>query len=176
MKDTIFQMNFPYHEKGLMMVDPDVAEERGPTKLIADLCQLDVVFDETRRKRTALAEKLESLIANMTIVTDKDNARVVEVQMQVLNTYRALLSDSEAGISRRVNSKLKQLDQDSTSKHSAAVAELLSKVSMGQLLFGQPGKEMDSAQSEAALERAFSESGLAPVMETELKIDPNDVT
>jgi len=158
------------------MVNTDMQDEQTPTRVMDDLCQLDRIFTDTYDKRKALEIKLESIVNTMTIDPNiAINARLTEVQMQVISTYRSLLIDHEKSISLRVSSKLKHEEAQSSSKHSAAVAEFLAKFNGEHYRPNQPGVPMDPAQTEIALERAFAESGLEPVMDTELKTDPNDV-
>lgn len=150
------------------------ADELTPTRLVDDLLQLDAVFDGTRAKRDALEKQLEVAVSKLTF-ENFENARAIEVQLQLVNTYRSLLSDKEGSIGRRVNSKLKHAEANSAAKHSAAVAELLSRINPSTVNLNVTLPPANPAQDEARLEAAFQESGLNPVMDTELKTDPSDV-
>lgn len=148
-------------------------EEPVPTTVTADLVQLDQVFDDARAKRNAVIDLLTPFVEKIQI--DKTKPREVEVQMQMLNTYLSAINANETGISRRVSSKLKQIETNSANKHSEAVAELLSRIEVGKVSVGDVVKQPDEAQISARLESSFTEHNLSPVLDTELRVDPKDV-
>jgi len=149
------------------------SEMVAPTGVTADLVQLDQIFDDARAKRNAVVDLLTPIIHKLTINTTE--ARQTEVQMQLINTYLSTISANEAAASRRVGSKLKQVEANTANKHSAAVAELLAKITVGSIQIGTASVQPSPEQSEADLERAFLENELDPISETELKTDHRDI-
>ena len=147
-------------------------DDVSPTTLVEDLVRLDRTFDDAQAKRNALVDKLSTIVGELKIDTSKP--RETEVQIALINAYAGILGANEAGASRRVSSKIKQIEANSSSKHSAVVAEFLSKLNVNNLQIGTMKTQPDASQIEARIERAFSEHNLDPVMETELKTDPKD--
>jgi hypothetical protein len=151
----------------------DSTEMVTPTGVTADLVQLDQIFDEGRVKRNEILDKLAPVIQGLTINTQ--NARQTEVEMQVINTYLGIIKDNEASVHKRVSSKLKQVEADTSSKHSAAVTELLEKITLGSIRLNTPADPRTPAERDALIEQAFADNHLDPVRDTELKTDPKDV-
>lgn len=151
-------------------------EDRAPTNLKHDLIQLDSVFDSTNLDREFLAEKLKTAITGIQVF-DTADPKLIGAQMGLVNTYLAVLNGKEGNASRRVSSKLKQLETETASKSSAAVAELLSKVTMSGINFSlQSSTPHDPTTADRLAEAAFERSGLEPILSTELKTDPNDLS
>jgi len=150
-----------------------VIHDATPTSVTEDLVQLDQTFDDARARRAMVAKVLETQIQELKM--DFREPRQAEVQLQLVNTYLGLLKDNEAGVSRRVNAKLRKSDADSQNKYSASVAELLAKVSSGQMIFNVGVTSTDVSDHSSKIEQAFERHKLDPVSETELRMDPKDV-
>ena len=147
-------------------------DDVSPTTLVEDLVRLDRTFDDAQAKRNALVNKLSGIVDQLTIDTAKP--RETEVQIALINAYAGILGANEASASRRVSSKIKQLEANSSSKHSAVVAEFLSRLDVNNIQIGTTRSPQDVSQVDACIEKTFSDRGLSPVMETELKTDPKD--
>ena len=156
------------------IMSTSIVDAVAPTSVTEDLALLDHIHEEMRSKRNTLINKLEPIVTGLTI--SPSEARVTEVQMQIVNAYRSLLNDNEASIGRRVSSKLKQVEADSAGKHNAAVAELLSSISIANIRVGNTTQQPDAETAEKSLETAFSAHDLSIVLESELKTDPKDIT
>jgi hypothetical protein len=148
-------------------------EPVAPTGVTADLALLDQVFDDARAKRNVVADKLAAMVADLAIDTAKP--REAEVKIQLIKLYIDTLGANEASAAKRAASKLKQVETESAGKHSAAVAELLSKISVGSVRTGETVVPPDVSQVEARIEQAFADHGLEPVLDSELRTDPKDV-
>ena len=154
---------------------PIEMEEITPTSVIVDLVNLDSTFDDISAKREEVAALLRDEVLKLRDNIKTSEARQTEVQMQVVNTYLAVLTAKEASVVRRVSSKLKHVETNSTSKASEAVAEFLAKVDVKNIKFDNKNTNYDQDQIESKIEQTFSENNLAPVLDTELRTDPNDV-
>ena len=144
-----------------------------PTSVTDDLAMLDVIFDNAKRQRSAVADKLKTIIDELKI--DFKEARQTEVKLQLVSTYLALLAAEEASVVKRVNSKRKQVEADNAGKTSAVVAEILSRITAGAIKLGNSTEQPSIDRLDAMVDRAYAESDLDPVMETELRTDPKDV-
>lgn len=144
-----------------------------PTTVKQDLIVLDNVFDKTQARREEVINKLSSVISGMEISTN--DAKVIGAQMSIVNTYLNVLNGQEGNIARRVGSKLKQLETETVSKHSSAVADLLSRVSLNGTKLNISSVILDPSVIEKQVDEAFELSGLPPILTTELKMDPNDL-
>jgi len=151
----------------------DAPETVAPSSVTADLVQLDKIFDESHIKRNEIINILKPIIQSLQI--DTKNARQTEVEMQVINTYLGIISANETSAHKRVSSKLKQVEVNTDSKHSAAVTELLERITMGSVRLNTPGDMKTSDERDALIEKAFIDNQLDPVRDTELKTDPKDV-
>jgi hypothetical protein len=149
------------------------SETVAPTSVTADLVQLDQIFDASRSQRNEVIDKLKPLISGLTIDTAK--ARETEVQMQLINTYLATINANETSASRRVGSKLKQVETETANKHSAAVAELMMRISVGSVRVGNAKETPSETNADALIEQAFIDNNLEPVSDIELKTDHRDV-
>ena len=152
----------------------DIENEDEPTSIKEDLVQLDKIFDDSRNKRNEVINKLGSIINSLEIKTE--NTRQTEVQIQLINTYISALNANESGISRRVNSKLKHIETDSSSKHSAAVAEFLSRIDVNKIKLNKEPTVLDTDKINSRIEEEFVTHNLAPILDGELKVDPKDIT
>jgi hypothetical protein len=150
-----------------------MSDELSSTRVTDDFRMLDQVFDEMQVKRRSVGDKLKTIIEGMVI--NPTEARVTEVQMQVVGGYLAILKQQEDNIVKRINTKLKKEEADTDSKHSAAVADLLARVNLNNLRVGTGAGTHDAMLSEHNIEQVFTDSGLEPVSAGELKTDPNDV-
>jgi len=148
-------------------------DDKVPTTVKQDLVQLDGVFNKTNDLRDTIIEKLGSAIQTMEIA--QDAPKLMESQMGIINTYLSVLDGKEANVSRRVASKLKQVETETASKHSAAVADLLTKISTRGNYFNKDNQPVDQSIIDRQVEEAFEVSGLDPILATELKTDPKDL-
>lgn len=147
-------------------------DDTAPTDIIHDLVILDRVFDNTNLRRELLAKKLESTLEE--IVFDKDNPKLIEAQMNIVKTYLDVLNGKDTNIRTRVGSKLKQVETESSSKQSSEIAEFLSRISINHN-FNLGSGEMSPDIAAQKIDSVFESSGLDPILESELKIDPTDL-
>lgn len=157
------------------MSDQDV-DDKVPTTVKHDLVQLDTIFDGTNSGRDMLAKKLATAIEGITFATG--DPKLLEAQMTLAQAYLATLKGTEDNAHRRAMSKLKQLETESASKHSAAVGTLLSQLTLGgSINIRSLGAAVPQTEEEraAAVEAAFNASDMGPIQESELKTDPNDL-
>jgi hypothetical protein len=158
------------------MTEQIEGEDLAPTTVKQDLVRLDGIFDATQASRKVLEAKLAEAINTMKLSTD--DPKVVSAQMALINTYLGLLNANESNATRRATSKLRHAEAETASKHSAAVAEMLSKLSVGNISLSALApveKVLSKEEMEQQFESAYETSGLAPVLDTELRTDPNDL-
>lgn len=153
------------------MSDLSNIEDKSPTTVKQDLVRLDTIFDSTNEGRNLVTQKLANTINGMEIATS--DPKLLEAQMTVINAYLASLKGSEDNIARRAMSKLKQAETETTSRHSAAVTDLLSKISLNNMHIKGTGNRSPD-QIGDVVEKAFEDSALSPILDSELKTDPKD--
>ena len=149
-------------------------EEKLPiTSVTTDISRLDTIIDDTISKRNKVIEFLGNAIGEQQLDTSK--SRQAEVQLQLVNTYLSALKENEDSIVKRIRSKVKMVEADSSEKHSAAVVELLSRINVKDISLGNNINRLDPAEIERRIEMSLESSNLPPVMDTELKTDPTDM-
>jgi hypothetical protein len=154
------------------MSDTDSIPIVAPTSVAEDLLALDQIFDNAKAQRLAIVEKLAKVVE--TLVLDPAKPRETEVAMQIVNGLNAVLTSTEAAAGRRLTAKMKKQEVDLGSRHAAAVAELLSRVS-GNIRIGTGTRAIDGETEAARLEQACNERNLAEVTADELRTDPKDI-
>lgn len=157
------------------MSEQNIADDKIPTTLKQDLVQLDTIFDSTNSVRDSVSKKLESAIKK--IEFSSDDPKLLEAQMAMVNTLLSSLKGSEDNASRRASAKLKQLEVESSSKYSESVTKLLAQISLGQpIRFSNQAPENNLDDLGKKIEEEYLASNLEPILESELKTDPRDLS
>lgn len=153
------------------MTDTQTQDDNAiPTTVKADLVALDHIFDATRHRRQRLLEKVEAVVGD--IVFDTADAKKTEAQAGLISALRGLLSDEEKAASSRVTVKLKHIETQAATKHSASVAALLAQIAL------TPRTVHTSIMPTTIpdLDRLYEKAQLDPIEATELKTNPHDLS
>lgn len=142
------------------------------TTVDEDLAKSDRVFDNTEEIRTKVIGKLAGMLDVIDFTTAPSGESDTMGRMQPVNTLLGALKDAEAAAGRRVGMKMKLKDAESNTNAAEVVVEFLRKRVSDRLgdIDGPP--ELDAVSANLQVE--FDESD-EPVLEGELKTDPNDL-
>lgn len=152
----------------------DENEDVKPTSLTQDLIGLDRTFEDTQRIRRVVTEKLKNAAESLVIATD--DSKLLESQMVLFSTLLSSLTSAETNASKRASAKLRQAENETASKHSATVADLLAKLAQsgGRPTLGTATPEEIARDKERA-DAVLLTAGLDPITATELRLDPTDL-
>lgn len=153
----------------------DVATEFATSSLEEDMCMYDSVQSTISTKRDVLITKLEEHIdtAIQKLATG-DDPDLVTAQTNIIKLYTQTLNEQENSAKRRVDTKLKKKEGDTSAKTAEFVSEFLRSRNTGKggdvVL---PPTSDSIAEDESRFDTLFSD---ITITEGELRTDPSDVS
>lgn len=140
-----------------------------------ELVSFDEVYDDTQRRRMQLVSKLEKAVDAIEFEkVPSYDAKSMEGTMAIVSTYSKLLEDSEKHASQRVNVKYKRKDLENAIDASATVAEYLRQRSSRKTMVGSTAATPEELDDQ--FETAIVAAQLTPILDTELREDPMDLS
>ena len=152
----------------------DENDDPKPTSLTQDLVGLDRTFEDTQRIRQVITNKLMSAAETLEIATG--DAKLLESQMGLFSTLLSSLTSAETNASKRASAKLRNAENETASKHSATVADLLAQLAQsgGRPKLGNATTE-ELERDKARADSILLSAAIEPITDTELRMDPTDL-
>ena len=141
------------------------------TPVEQDLARNDVVQDDVQERRGKVLNLLGQMVEGLDAkVPEKMNDTIAK--LMPVQTYLSALKDQEASTRKRAELKLKNKGVDTANNAAEVVAEFL-RQRPEQRLADLPASHFEDATRELEAEVAASDN---PIKETEMRMDPNDLS